>query len=67
MYEKYGEIQEIILPCQSNPSLIGYAFIEFKRMQDASKAIFNTNKKEFFGNRLYFLVLLSLYILVYMK
>lgn len=65
MYEKYGEIQEIILPCRSNPSLIGYAFIEFKRIQDASKAIFNTNKKEFFGNRLYFL--LSLYILVYLK
>ncbi|KAL2743931.1 multiple RNA-binding domain-containing protein 1-like isoform X2 [Vespula maculifrons] len=49
LYEKYGEIKEIILPCQSNLSLIGYAFIEFKRMQDASKAIFNTNKKEFFG------------------
>ncbi|XP_035724534.1 multiple RNA-binding domain-containing protein 1-like [Vespa mandarinia] len=49
LYEKYGEIQEIILPCQSNSSLIGYAFIKFKRMQDASKAIFNTNKKEFFG------------------
>ncbi|KAK2580318.1 hypothetical protein KPH14_012555 [Odynerus spinipes] len=49
IYEKYGEIQEIVLPRQKNGTLFGYAFIEFKRMQDASKAIFNTNKKEFFG------------------
>ncbi|KAL2712710.1 multiple RNA-binding domain-containing protein 1-like isoform X2 [Vespula squamosa] len=49
LYEKYGIIDKIILPCQSNQSFVGYAFIDFKRMQDASKAIFNTNKKEFFG------------------
>lgn len=49
IYEKYGEIQEIFLPRQENGTLLGYGFIEFKRMQDASKAIFNTNKKEFFG------------------
>lgn len=49
LYEKFGEIQEIILPRQPNGTLFGYGFIEFKRMQDASKAIFNTNKKEFFG------------------
>ncbi|XP_043485479.1 polyadenylate-binding protein, cytoplasmic and nuclear-like [Polistes fuscatus] len=46
LYKKYGEIEKIILHGQS---LAGCAFIDFKRIQDASKAIFNTNKKEFFG------------------
>ncbi|XP_015178052.1 PREDICTED: multiple RNA-binding domain-containing protein 1-like isoform X2 [Polistes dominula] len=46
LYKKYGEIEKIILFGQSLP---GCAFIDFKRIQDASKAIFNTNKIEFLG------------------
>ncbi|KAI4490332.1 hypothetical protein M0802_010709 [Mischocyttarus mexicanus] len=46
LYGKYGEIVKIILHSQT---LAGCALIDFKRIQDASKAIFNTNKKEFFG------------------
>jgi len=35
---------------------MGCGFIRFKRVEDASKAIFNTNKKELLG--IYFILIL---------
>ncbi|XP_032684594.1 RNA-binding protein 28 isoform X2 [Odontomachus brunneus] len=49
LYEPFGKIKEINLLRNSNGKLVGYGFIQFTRMEDASKAIFNTNKKEFLG------------------
>lgn len=48
-YQPFGEIREINLPKRSDGSLVGCGFIGFKRMEDASKAIFNTDRKEFLG------------------
>lgn len=49
-YQPYGEIKEINLLRHSDGKLVGCGFVQFKHVEDASKAIFNTNKKEFFGN-----------------
>lgn len=49
-YASYGEIKEINLLKRPDGNLVGCGFIQFKRVEDASKAIFNTNKKEFLGN-----------------
>lgn len=48
-FESFGEITEINLLKRSNGNPVGCGFIRFKRVEDASKAIFNTNKKEFLG------------------
>lgn len=53
-YTPFGEIKEINLLKRPNGKLVGCGFIQFKRMEDASKAIFNTNKKEFLGSKLEF-------------
>ncbi|CAD1472099.1 unnamed protein product, partial [Heterotrigona itama] len=49
LYEPFGEILEINFPKRADGSLIGCCFIQFKQLEDASRAIFNTNKKEFLG------------------
>lgn len=48
-YEKFGEIEEINLLKRPDGNPVGCGFIQFKHLADASKAIFNTNKKEFLG------------------
>ncbi|KAL6426036.1 hypothetical protein ACFW04_008962 [Cataglyphis niger] len=48
-YKPFGEITEINLLKRSDGNLVGCGFIRFKCIEDASKAIFNTNKKEFLG------------------
>jgi len=48
-YEPFGEIREINLLKRPDGNPVGCGFICFKRVEDASKAIFNTNKKEFLG------------------
>ncbi|XP_011257211.2 RNA-binding protein 28 [Camponotus floridanus] len=48
-YKPFGEITEINLLKRPDGNLVGCGFIRFKHMEDASKAIFNTNKKEFLG------------------
>ncbi|CAK9809560.1 RNA-binding protein 28 [Anthophora quadrimaculata] len=48
-YEPFGEILEINFPKHANGTPVGCCFIHFKQLEDASKAIFNTNKKEFLG------------------
>ncbi|KAG5321548.1 RBM28 protein, partial [Acromyrmex heyeri] len=50
-YEPFGEIKEINFLKRPDGNLVG-CFIDFKRVEDASKAIFNTNKKEFLGRNI---------------
>ncbi|XP_076302436.1 LOW QUALITY PROTEIN: RNA-binding protein 28-like [Lasioglossum baleicum] len=50
LYEPFGEILEINFPKRPNGTPVGCCFIQFNHLEDASKAIFNTNKKEFLGN-----------------
>ncbi|XP_028047298.1 RNA-binding protein 28 isoform X2 [Monomorium pharaonis] len=52
-YEPFGEIKEINLLKRSDGNPVGCGFIYFKRVEDASKAIFNTNKKEFLGRTIH--------------
>ncbi|KZC14343.1 RNA-binding protein 28, partial [Dufourea novaeangliae] len=49
-FEPFGPVEEINFPKRADGSPIGCCFIQFKQLEDASKAIFNTNKKEFLGN-----------------
>lgn len=49
LYEPFGEIREVNLLKRPDGNPVGCGFICFKRVEDASKAIFNTNKKEFLG------------------
>lgn len=49
LYEPFGEILEINFPKRADGTPVGCCFIQFKQLEDASKAIFNTNKKEFLG------------------
>lgn len=49
LYEPFGEIEEVDLLKRPDGKLVGCAFVQFKRVEDASKAIFNTNKKELLG------------------
>ncbi|XP_074112947.1 RNA-binding protein 28 [Cotesia typhae] len=48
-YSPFGEIEQIDLLRKPDGKLVGCGFIQFKRLEDASKAIFKTNKKEFLG------------------
>ncbi|XP_076619291.1 RNA-binding protein 28 [Colletes latitarsis] len=48
-YEPFGQIEEINVLKREDGSLVGCCFIQFKKLEDASKAIFNTHKKEFHG------------------
>ncbi|XP_012061488.1 PREDICTED: RNA-binding protein 28 [Atta cephalotes] len=50
-YEPFGEIKEINFLKRPDGNPVG-CFIDFKRVEDASKAIFNTNKKEFLGRNI---------------
>ncbi|KAL0117999.1 hypothetical protein PUN28_008993 [Cardiocondyla obscurior] len=52
LYEPFGEIREINLLKRPDGNPVGCGFISFKRIEDASKAIFNTNKKEFLGRNI---------------
>nr|XP_033343102.1 RNA-binding protein 28 [Megalopta genalis]XP_033343103.1 RNA-binding protein 28 [Megalopta genalis]XP_033343104.1 RNA-binding protein 28 [Megalopta genalis]XP_033343105.1 RNA-binding protein 28 [Megalopta genalis] len=49
LYEPFGQIEEINFPKRADGSPVGCCFVQFKQLKDASKAIFNTNKKEFLG------------------
>lgn len=49
LYEPFGTIEEINLLRHPDGKLVGCGFIQFQRPQDAARAIFNTNKKEFLG------------------
>ncbi|KAL6258760.1 hypothetical protein P5V15_010708 [Pogonomyrmex californicus] len=51
-YEPFGEIREINLLKHSDGNLVGCGFVHFKHVADASKAIFNTNQKEFLGRKI---------------
>ncbi|XP_053977771.1 RNA-binding protein 28-like isoform X1 [Hylaeus volcanicus] len=48
-YEPFGPIDEINFPKRYDGSPVGCCFIQFKQLEDASKAIFNTNKQKFEG------------------
>ncbi|XP_046748150.1 RNA-binding protein 28 [Diprion similis] len=48
-YAPYGEIEEINLLRHPGGKLVGCGFVQFKKVEQASKAIFNTNKKELLG------------------
>lgn len=48
-YEPFGPVEEINLLRHPDGKPVGCGFVQFKRVEDASKAIFNTNKKEFLG------------------
>lgn len=48
-YEKFGDIVDVDLLKRPNGQLVGCAFIQFKLVQNAAKARFHTNGKEFIG------------------
>lgn len=48
-YEPFGQILDINFPRRPDGTPVGCCFIQFKQLEQASKAIFNTNKKEFLG------------------
>ncbi|KYN07053.1 PREDICTED: RNA-binding protein 28 [Cyphomyrmex costatus] len=50
-YEPFGEIKKINFLKRPDGNPVG-CFIYFKHVEDASKAIFNTNKKEFLGRNI---------------
>lgn len=49
LYTPYGPIEQIDLLKRPDGKPVGCGFVQFKRIEDASKAIFNTNKQEFLG------------------
>ncbi|XP_034195510.2 RNA-binding protein 28 [Osmia lignaria lignaria] len=49
LYEPFGQISDINFPKRADGIPVGCCFIQFKQLEQASKAIFNTNKKEFLG------------------
>ncbi|KAK0099071.1 hypothetical protein PV326_008385 [Microctonus aethiopoides] len=49
LYAPYGPIEQIDLLKRPDGKPVGCGFVQFKRIEDASKAIFNTNKQEFLG------------------
>ncbi|XP_051169313.1 RNA-binding protein 28-like [Leptopilina boulardi] len=49
LYEPFGEIEEINLLRRPDGKPVGCGFVQFKKVTDASKAIFQTNKQEFLG------------------
>ncbi|XP_066591352.1 RNA-binding protein 28 [Prorops nasuta] len=49
LYQPYGQIEEVNLLRHPDGTSMGCCFVQFKEVPDASKAIYNTNKKEFFG------------------
>ena len=49
MYEPFGQIDEIKLLKRPDGKLVGCGFVQFRNMEDASKAIFKTNKSNFLG------------------
>ncbi|KOX77764.1 RNA-binding protein 28, partial [Melipona quadrifasciata] len=63
LYEPFGEILEINFPKRADGSPVGCCFIQFKQLEDASRAIFNTNKKEFLGiiltERLHIIIIIN--------
>lgn len=48
-FEPFGQILEVNFPKRSDGTPVGCCFIQFKQLEQASKAIFNTNKKELLG------------------
>lgn len=49
LYQPFGEILDINFPKRADNTPVGCCFVQFKRLEDASKAIVNTNKKKFLG------------------
>ncbi|XP_012279584.1 protein timeless homolog [Orussus abietinus] len=49
LYKEYGELEEVNLLRHPNGRLVGCGFVQFKRVEEASRAIYNTNKKNFLG------------------
>ncbi|XP_058806860.1 RNA-binding protein 28-like isoform X2 [Phymastichus coffea] len=49
LYRSFGEIEEVKLLKRPDGKLVGCGFIQFRNLEDASKAIFKTNKSEFLG------------------
>ncbi|XP_034948872.1 RNA-binding protein 28 [Chelonus insularis] len=49
LYEPFGKIEKIDIPKRADGKIVGCAFIQFEKFEDASKAIFKTNKQEFLG------------------
>ncbi|XP_063993576.1 RNA-binding protein 28-like [Diachasmimorpha longicaudata] len=47
LYEPFGQIEQIDLLRRPDGKPVGCGFIQFKRIEDASRAIFKTNKTEF--------------------
>ena len=51
-FSKFGEISEIVMPTKTvgkNKKKLGFAFVQFKNVFDAAKALEATNKKEIKG------------------
>lgn len=59
LYEPFGQIEEIDLLRRPDGKLVGCGFVQFKRVEDASKAIFNTNKKELLGKTDTIIIIMS--------
>ncbi|KAM3187870.1 hypothetical protein ACTXT7_001466 [Hymenolepis weldensis] len=53
LFSEFGEIGSIFIPMYPNKVLKGYAFVCFKRFDEAMRAVQNLNGKEFRGRRLY--------------
>ncbi|OXU24591.1 hypothetical protein TSAR_011042 [Trichomalopsis sarcophagae] len=49
LYEPFGELEEVKLLKRPDGKLVGCGFVQFKNLEDASKAIFKTNKSNFLG------------------
>lgn len=52
LYEPFGEIEQINLLKRDDGKPVGCGFVQFKRIEDASKAIFQTNKQDFLGRKI---------------
>lgn len=48
-FEPYGEVQEVKLLKKPDGKLVGCAFVHFKNVPMAKKALLNTNMKPFLG------------------
>nr|CDS27445.1 polyadenylate binding protein [Hymenolepis microstoma] len=53
LFSEFGEIESIFIPVYPNNVLKGYAFVCFKRFDEAMSAVKNLNGRYFRGRRLY--------------
>ncbi|XP_014208656.1 RNA-binding protein 28 [Copidosoma floridanum] len=49
LYEPFGKLEEVNLLKRPDGKLVGCGFVQFEKVEDASKAIFKTNKSNFLG------------------